>query len=33
MGERLRIMVAAGLVRVFHGAREVASHRVCDGRR
>jgi hypothetical protein len=33
VGERVRITVTAGMVRVFHGGREVAAHRTCDGRR
>jgi hypothetical protein len=33
VGERVRVTVTAGMVHVFHGAREVAAHRICDGRR
>jgi transposase len=33
VGERVRVTVTAGMVRVFHGGREVAAHRACDGRR
>ena len=33
VGERVRVTVTAGMVRVFHGGREAAAHRACDGRR
>jgi transposase len=33
VGERVRVTVTVGMVRVFHGGREVAAHRACDGRR
>jgi hypothetical protein len=33
VGERVRVTVTAGMVRVFHGGQEVAAHRACDGRR
>lgn len=32
VGERVRVTVTAESVRVFHGAREVAVHAVCEGR-
>lgn len=32
VGERVRVTVTAESVRVFHGAREVAVHPVCEGR-
>ena len=32
VGERVRVTVTAQTVRVFHGAREVAVHAICEGR-
>jgi hypothetical protein len=33
IGERVEVIVAAGQVRVRHGAKEVAAHRLAEGRR
>ncbi|MBJ7544091.1 hypothetical protein JDN41_11060 [Rhodomicrobium udaipurense] len=32
-GERVRVTVTGGMVRMFHGGQEVAAHRAFDGRR
>jgi transposase len=33
VGERVRVTVTGGMVRMFHGGQEVAAHRAFDGRR